>query len=155
MPIFTKIDFHFIAVSRRLSSIHFCTIYENDNLGLLASVLDGWKQGKNHNRPQNNIQNPNFFLGGGAHMTPNECLTEVSGLILNFDGMGRMRRNRRLPRTLYPTDFTNLLTSGATHSKNFWFLIFTFPSPIVAFTWYIRFWLFCGFSYNWNRVTVW
>ncbi len=82
-----------------------------------------------------------------AHMTPNECLTEVSSRILNFDGVGGMRRTRRLPRTLYPAGFTNLLTSGATASKNFWFLNFTLPSPIIEFTWYIQFWRFCGFPY--------
>ncbi len=56
-----------------------------------------------------------------------------------------MRWTRRLPRTLYPADFTNFLTLEATLSKNFWFLNFTFPSPIIEFTWYIRFWRFCGF----------
>ncbi len=60
---------------------------------------------------------------------------------------GGMRRTRRLPRTLYPADFTNFLTSGASPSKNFWFLSFTFSSPIIEFTWYIRFCRFCGFPY--------
>ncbi len=90
------------------------------------------------------MKNPNFFV---AHMTPNECLTEVSNHVLNFDGVGGMRRTRRLPRTLHSVDFTNLLTSGATHSKSFWFLNFTFPSPIREFTWYIWFQRFCGFPY--------
>ncbi len=58
-----------------------------------------------------------------------------------------MRRTRRLSRTLYPADFTNLLTSGATHTKNFCFLNFTFPSPIIKVTRYILFWRFCGFPY--------
>ncbi len=89
-----------------------------------------------------------------AHMTPNECLPEVSSRILTFDGVGGMRRTRSLPETLYPADFTNLLTSGVTPSKNFWFLNFTFPSPIVIeITWYIRFWRFYTFSlycYGWT-----
>ncbi len=81
-------------------------------------------------------------------MTSSECLTEVSSVILNFDGDGgRMRRTRRLSKSLYPANFTNLLTSEAIPSKNFWFLNFTFPSPIIEFTWYIQFWRFCGFPY--------
>ncbi len=80
-------------------------------------------------------------------MTPNECLAKVSSHILNFDGVVGMRRTRRLLRTLYPANFTNLLTLGATASKNVWFLNFTFPSPILEFTCYIRFWRFCGFLY--------
>ncbi len=63
-------------------------------------------------------------------MTPNECLTGVSSRILNFDEVGGMR---------------SLLMLGTTNSKNFWFLNFTFPFPVIEFTWYIRFWRFCGF----------
>ncbi len=86
-----------------------------------------------------------FFV---AHMTTKECLTEVSSRILNFDGVGGMSRSRRLLRTLCPASFTNLLTSRATPSKNFWFLNFTSPSPIIIeFTQYIWFWHFCGFPY--------
>ncbi len=62
VQICTKINVRFIAVWRRLSSILFHTICENNNFGLLASVLEGWKWGKNHNVPQNNIKNPIFFL---------------------------------------------------------------------------------------------
>ncbi len=62
VPTFTKINFHFIAVSSRLSSTFFATICENNNFGLLASVLEGWKRGKNHIVPQNSIKNSKFFL---------------------------------------------------------------------------------------------
>ncbi len=41
VPTFTKIDFRFVAVSRRLSSTLFPTICENNNFGLLAPVLEG------------------------------------------------------------------------------------------------------------------
>ncbi len=71
----------------------------------------------------------------------------VYTILMEWGGGGGLRRTRRLPRTLYPTDFTNLLTSRAISSKNFWFLNFIFPSPIIEFTWYIRFWCFCGFPY--------
>ncbi len=63
VPTFTKIDFCFIAVSRRLSSTLFHTICENNNFGLLTSVLEGWKWGKNHNVLQNSIKNSIFFCG--------------------------------------------------------------------------------------------
>ncbi len=83
-----------------------------------------------------------FFV---AHMTPNECLTEVSSHILNFGRVGGMRRTRRLPRRHYPADFTNLRLREPPFQKFFWFLNFTFPFPIREFTWYIRFGHFCSF----------
>ncbi len=47
--------------------------------------------GKNHNVPQNNIRNPNFFV---AYMTPNERLTEVSSRTLTSDGGGRVNEKK-------------------------------------------------------------
>ncbi len=63
VPTFTKINFRFLAVLRKLSSTLSHRICENNNFGLLASVLEGWKRGKNHNMAQNSIKNPNTFCG--------------------------------------------------------------------------------------------
>ncbi len=54
------------------------------------------------------------------------------------------QKNQEVAQDTHPADFTNLLTSGATSTKNVWFLNFTFPSPIVDFTRYIRFWRLVG-----------
>ncbi len=106
VPTFTKINFRFIVVSRRLSGILFRTIYENNNFGLLASVLEGWKRGKNCHVPQNSIKIQNFFV---ALKIPNECLTKVSSCILNFDGVGEWEEPGCPGHSILPTLLTSWL----------------------------------------------
>ncbi len=137
-PTFTKIDFHFIAVSWRLSSTLFNTISENNNFGLLASVLEGWKRGKNHNVPQNSIKNSVFCGSYNPKWVPDRSFKSYTRLEYGeWEEPVGCSGHAVLPTLL----------TGATPSKNFWFLNFTFPSAIIEFTWYIRFWHFCGFPY--------
>ncbi len=116
-------------------------------------------------------------------MTPNECLTEVSSCILNFDAVGGIWGTTRLPRTIYPANFSNLQTSRATPLKKFLvfeFYIFIFNYriylvySILAFLWknllgifdsgvFVGFLIllcvdYCCFHnkpFNWNWATVW
>ncbi len=109
----------------------------------------GFNRGKNNNVPQNNIKNPIFFV---AHVTPNECLTEVSSHILNFDGVGEWEEPGGGPgHSILPTLPTSWLREPTLQkifgfefyipiSNNIIYLVYS----VLAFLW---FFLYC---YAWT-----
>ncbi len=132
MPTFTKIDFHFIAVSRSLSSTLFRTTCENNNFELLAPVLEGWKGSKNHNVPQYSIKIQILFCGSyDPKWVPDRSFESYT----QFWWSGRNEKNHEvakdtlLYRLYKPPDF------GSHPLKKF--MIFEFYIPISNYRIYL------------------